>query len=644
MARPTLAVDRLEDRLALSLTFRFDYSHDTAGFFTDPARRAVLEQAGADLAGRIGTTLDPIAPAGGNTWTATFFDPATGGQAKVPNLRVAAGEVVVYVGGRQLKTAEAGEGGSGGYSAAGDANWLNEVKTRGQSGFSLWGGAIAFDTTQPWVFGTGSAPVAQGQTDFYTVATHELGHVLGIGTAQQFNALISGNKFTGAAATAANGGTAPALSADLAHWAQGVTSDGRPASLEPYLISGQRYGFTTLDYAALSDIGWQVSGGSVSPPVSPPTTVPPVVPPVSPPVSPPAATPAPVGTPTVDTTPAAGNALTLAPTGCTCGQCQALAGAGGTVRLVNLAQSGTPTGPAFQPFPGFTGEVRASLADVTGDGKPELVMVTGPGDSLLRVIDPETRADVVPAFHAFGDGFGGGLYLATADVTGDGKAEIVVCPDDGGGPRVTAFAVNGGIRTVANFFGIQDPDFRGGARVAAADLNGDGVADLVVGAGVGGGPRVATYDGRSLGDPNPRHLTGDFFAFGAAAADTLRNGVYVAAGDLDGDGRAEVVFGAGPASGPRVTVLSGAAVMRDPVSATAAPMADFAPFAGGDGARVSVTTVGGKPALAAGTGADASPMLRLYPAAGGRWAGGDPGNGVTFPLAGLLAGGGVYVG
>ena len=48
-------------------------------------------------------------------------------------------------------------------------------------------------------------------------------------------------------------------------------------------------------------------------------------------------------------------------------------------------------------------------------------------------------------------------------------------------------------------------------------------------------------------------MFGDFFAF----EQTLRNGVFVAAGDLDGDGFAEVIAGGGPGGGPRVLALSG---------------------------------------------------------------------------------------
>lgn len=113
---------------------------------------------------------------------------------------------------------------------------------------------------------------------------------------------------------------------------------------------------------------------------------------------------------------------------------------------------------------------------------------------------------------------------------------------------------------IANFFGIADLNFRGGARVASADVNGDGTPDVIVSAGFGGGPRVAIFDGNSVAQGNPTRLVNDFFAFGGADVNTLRNGIYISAGDLNGDGRAEIVFGGGPGGGPRVYAIDGKAM------------------------------------------------------------------------------------
>ena len=139
------------------------------------------------------------------------------------------------------------------------------------------------------------------------------------------------------------------------------------------------------------------------------------------------------------------------------------------------------------------------------------------------------------------DNFTGGVFVAMGDVNDDGAADIVITPDEGGGPRVRVFSGKT-FTQLADFYGINDPSFRGGCRAAVGDINHDGYGDLIVSAGYGGGPRIAVYNGKTLTSTGGPELFSDFFAFES----TLRNGAYVTAGDVNGDGYADMIVARRP--------------------------------------------------------------------------------------------------
>ena len=154
----------------------------------------------------------------------------------------------------------------------------------------------------------------------------------------------------------------------------------------------------------------------------------------------------------------------------------------------------------------------------------------------------------VASFFAYDPAFPGGVSVAAGDVTGDGVAEIITGAGPGGGPHVRAFSLAGGVVTeVASFF-AYDPAFPGGVSVAAGDVTGDGVAEIITGAGPGGGPHVRAF---SVAGGVATEVA-SFFAYDPA----FPGGVNVAAGDLTGDGVAEIITGAGPGGGPHVRAFS----------------------------------------------------------------------------------------
>ena len=263
---------------------------------------------------------------------------------------------------------------------------------------------------------------------------------------------------------------------------------------------------------------------------------------------------------------------------------------GSDVGIINRAfVYGTDGGliNVFQPYePGYSGGVRVAIARGPNGAH---TLVTGPGPGRfpdVNLFDIFTGGQI-GNYQPFESTFVGGLFLSTGDFLREGYDAVVLSPDKDGGPRVQIRSGRTGA-VFADFFAIADPSFRGGARTAVADVNGDGTPDLIVSAGFGGGPRVAIWDGKTLRPGvEPQRLVADFFAFDTS----LRNGVYVAAGDINADGKADLVAGAGPGGGPRVRIFAG----TDLLAGVVTPKNDF--FSGDltsrGGVRVVVKNLNG---------------------------------------------------
>ena len=129
------------------------------------------------------------------------------------------------------------------------AAWGNTIAHRGWSGFSLWGGSLSFDTTVNWHFGLTTSGLAGNELDFYSVATHGLGHILGIGTAPQWFGRVQGAYFFGSHSTGLYGASVP-LNGDRSHWADTITVNGQAVSLDPVLNYGMRVTWSVLDRQA----------------------------------------------------------------------------------------------------------------------------------------------------------------------------------------------------------------------------------------------------------------------------------------------------------------------------------------------------------------------------------------------------------
>jgi len=185
---------------------------------------------------------------------------------------------------------------------------------------------------------------------------------------------------------------------------------------------------------------------------------------------------------------------------------------------------------AVDAFPGFRGGVSVATGDVNGDGTPDLIAAAGPGGNAQINVYDGTTGNLVLTFLAF-PGFQGGVNVAAGDLNGDGLAEIIAATASGLGV-VEAFSGRD-LTPLAAFLPFGAIPI--GLTVASGDVSGDGRDDVIVGT-ASAVAAVGVFSGRDL---TPLAV---FLPFGPVPL-----GVNVAAGDVNGDGFADVI--AGTASG-----------------------------------------------------------------------------------------------
>jgi hypothetical protein len=218
-----------------------------------------------------------------------------------------------------------------------------------------------------------------------------------------------------------------------------------------------------------------------------------------------------------------------------------LFGSGGGVPGTVKSFLGAVPIEAMQPYPGFEGAVHVATGDVDGDGVADIV--TGPGGGIgprVKVVSG-TNGAVIRDFLAYAPSFTGGVYVGSADLNGDGFADVLTGAGPSGTPHVKVFDGKSG-SSLKSFFAF-DPGFSGGVVVAAGDVFGDGIVDIIAGTANGGG-NISVFNSDSLS------VISKFSPFspGFAGGVSLATGRYF--------GTDALIVGAGAGDSPEVKIFS----------------------------------------------------------------------------------------
>jgi hypothetical protein len=193
------------------------------------------------------------------------------------------------------------------------------------------------------------------------------------------------------------------------------------------------------------------------------------------------------------------------------------------------------------------------VSDLDGDGIDDVVFAEK-GTVTVRLGNGKTTS-----IQPFGKKYTGSLSLAVGQTTRFPQKDIVIGRGSGSPPAVRMYSFAGKLLASWNAYGTS---LQGGARVAVGSFT-SGLRQIVTGAGPGGGPHVRIW--KTDGTP----WEGDgFFAFDQSE----HGGVSVAVGDVDGDGKDKIIVGSGQGAVPRVRIFDAHGTLEREITLGAQPL------------------------------------------------------------------------
>ncbi len=199
----------------------------------------------------------------------------------------------------------------------------------------------------------------------------------------------------------------------------------------------------------------------------------------------------------------------------------------------------------------FKGGGNIAVCDTNNDGVDEIFVGAGAGGGPhVRMFDNLGNFTGF-SFFPFHPDFRGGVDVACGDINGDKKDELIISQFGDGQAWVKAYQVNAEKKVLAEFI-AYDSNFEGGARVAACDINGDGKAEIITGSGMNSTAHVRGFNGK-----------GEFMGLSLFPFEEgHRGGVDVACGNVDGGRESEIIAAKNYFGTAQVKVYKGDASKR----------------------------------------------------------------------------------
>ncbi|HLD61744.1 MAG TPA: hypothetical protein VI998_02100 [Patescibacteria group bacterium] len=197
---------------------------------------------------------------------------------------------------------------------------------------------------------------------------------------------------------------------------------------------------------------------------------------------------------------------------------------------------------------------RIAMCDINGDGAKEIIAVPGSkAKSEVKIFKSDGKL-FRKSFLVFDKKFSGGLYVACGNVSGDAKSEIIISAGAGGSNQIWVYSASGKIISKIN---ATAAGFKDGLRVAAGNVDGGKYDEIIAGTETGA-PQVLIFKAPAEGEARQGRQSKSFKKIKSFApiSKALSKGVSVGTADIDGNGIKEIIVGAGKGSIPLVKIYN----------------------------------------------------------------------------------------